>query len=246
MPDDLIAPEDEDSIDIQPWPVIELIGRGVALATVARRGMLEVDDERDDFDLETDRFDLVTWARTELQNWITDDELRILNTTTSEMSDDDLSTCDNALVSATAIAWALRAVSTERLPLPEQEEVDQQTLAWAPEPWNKVRSLQSRARIRTDEELASERERWELWFWRTTEAMEDPDAISDVVEELQETGLIPVVDGDLANDEGTPFGQLSEDEQDDVAWLAELRLRTLNWVCGFGESWESAPLYLDD
>lgn len=246
MPDDLISPEDEDTIDIQPWPVIELIGRGVALATVARRGMLEVDDERDDFDLETDRFDLVTWARTELQNWITDDELRILNTTTSELSDDDLSTCDNALVSATAIAWALRAVPTERLPLPEQEEVDQQTLAWAPEPWNKVRSLQSRARIRTDEELASERERWELWFWRTTEAMEDPDAIRDVVEEVQETGLIPVVDGDLANDEGTPFDQLSEDEQDDVAWLAELRLRALNWVCGFGESWESAPLYLDD
>ena len=46
------------------------------VATIARRGILEVDDQRDHFDLETDRFDLSTWARTELQNWISDDELR--------------------------------------------------------------------------------------------------------------------------------------------------------------------------
>jgi hypothetical protein len=246
MPDDLHVRTDDDSIDIQPWPVIELIGRGVALATVARRGMLEVDDERDNFDLETDRFDLVTWSRTELQNWITDDELRILNTSIGDLTDEDLATCDNALVSATAVAWSLNAVTTSRLPLPEEESVDQETLAWAPQPWDKVRSLQSRARIRSDEELAAERERWELWYWRATEASDDPETLRDVVEELRETGLIPVVDDDLANDEGTPFSQLDHDEQDDVAWIAEYRLRALNWVCGFGESWESAPLYLDD
>lgn len=238
--------DDHDTIDIQPWPVIELVGRGVTLATIARRGMLEVDDERDDFDLETDRFDLVTWARTELQNWITDDELRILNTSIGELGDDDLATCDNALVSATSVAWALRAVAAEQLPLPEKEEIDQKTLAWAPEPWDKVRSIQSRTRLRSDEELAAERERWELWFWRATEGVEDPAAVHEVVTELEESGLIPVVEGDFANDEGTPFSRLDEDERDDVAWLSELRLRALNWVCGFGETWESAPLYLDD
>lgn len=237
---------DDDTLDIQPWPVIELIGRAVALATVARRGMLEVDEERDPFDLETDRFDLATWTRTELQNWITDDELRILNTPVNDLDEDDLGTCDNALVSATAVAWALRAVTAEQLPLPENPEIDEQTLKWAPQPWEKVRSVQSRARLRSDEELATERERWELWYWRATDAEDDADALREVVDETRETGLIPIVDNDFANDAGTPYAALSAEEQDDIAWLAELRLRALNWVCGFGESWESAPLYLDD
>lgn len=245
MSDDVFA-QDDDTIDIQPWPVIELIGRSVALVTVARRGMLEVDDERDEFELETDRFDLVTWARTELQNWITDDELRILNTPTSQLSEEDLASCDDALVSATAIAWTIHAVNEGHLPLPEEGTVDQQTLDWAPSPWEKVRSLQSRARIRSDEELAAERERWEIWYWRATDGLDDPEAVREVAEEIRGSKLIPVVDNDLADDIGRPFGRLSPDEQDDVVWLAELRLRALNWACGFGETWESAPLYLDD
>lgn len=246
MTDETRAEEIDDSIDIRPWPVIELIGRAVTLATVARRGILEVDRERDDFDLETDRFDLSTWSRTELQNWITDEELRILNINIGDLSDDDLTTCDNALVSATAIAWTLRAVPADRLPLPEQEGLDEQTLDWAPQPWEKVRSVQSRTRIRSDEELAAERERWELWYWRATEADDEEEALGEVVEELGSTDLIPIVDGDFADDNGTPFRRMSEDERDDVAWLAEHRLRALNWTCGLGESWESAPLYPDE
>jgi hypothetical protein len=240
------APIDDDTLDIQPWPTIELIGRGVALTTVARRGALEVDDERDEFDLETDRFDLATWARTELQNWITDDELRLLNASIGELSDEDLSTCDNALVSATAVAWSINAVTTAHLPLPEQDAIDEQTLDWAPQPWDKVRSLQSRARIRSDEELAAERERWELWYWRATEVNDDTEALVEVFQEVRESNLLPIINGDFATDDGTPYNRLSEDEQDDVAWLSGLRLMALNWVCGFGESWESAPLYLDD
>lgn len=246
MTDDPHYEEIDDSIDIQPWPVIELIGRGVTLATVARRGLLEVDDERDVFDLETDRFDLSTWARTELQNWITDNELRILNTTVGELSEEDLSTCDDSLVGATAIAWAIRAVDAAHLPLPDQVSLNEQTLAWAPEPWEKVRSRQSRARIRPDEDLAAERERWEIWYWRATEGDDDTAALAEVVAEVRETELLPIAEDDLATDNGTPYSRLDEDEQDDVAWIAELRLRALNWVCGFGESWEAAPLYLDD
>jgi hypothetical protein len=246
MTDDPQYQEIDDSIDIQPWPVIELIGRGVTLATVARRGLLEVDDERDVFDLETDRFDLSTWARTELQNWITDNELRILNTTVGELSEQALSTCDDSLVGATAIAWAIRAVDAGHLPFPDQVALNEQTLAWAPEPWEKVRSRQSRARIRPDEELAAERERWEIWYWRATEGDEDTAALAEVVAEVRETALLPIAEDDLATDNGTPYSRLDEDEQDDVAWIAELRLRALNWVCGFGDSWETAPLYLDD
>lgn len=234
---------DDDFLDIQPWPAIELIGRAVTLASLARRGMLEVDDQRDPFDVETDRFDLATWARTELQNWITDRELALLNTPVGDLDDEGLAECDDALISASSVAWALRAVPADDLPVPEDGEAEQQVLAWTPEPWAKVRPLQSRVRVRSDEELAEERERWELWFWRATDGRDDDEALADVVADVQESGLIPIVDGDFATRAAVPFRGLDADSQDDIAWLAELRLRALNWVCGLGETWDSAPLY---
>jgi hypothetical protein len=237
---------EDDSIDIRPWPVMELIGRAVVLASVARRGTLEVDSERDIFDLETDRFDLVTWTRTELQNWVSDRELELLSRPVGELNDDDLAECDDALISASTIAWTLRAVPSAILPMPQDGVAEGQVLEWAPEPWAKVRALQSAARLRSDDELARERERWELWYWRATDVADGTDALADVVAELGESDLIPIVDGDFATDAGIPFSSLGQDDQDDVAWLSELRLRALNWACGFGDSWETAPLYLDD
>lgn len=237
---------EDDSVDIQPWPIMELIGRAVVLASVARRGTLEVESERDVFDLETDRFDLVTWTRTELQNWVSDRELELLSRPVGELNDDDLAECDDALISSSTIAWALRAVPSDTLPLLQDGVAEGEVLAWAPEPWDKVRTLQSAARLRSDEELAVERERWELWYWRATDVGDDVDALAEVVEEVRESGVIPIVDGDFATDAGVPYSRLSQDDQDDVAWLSELRLHALNWTCGFGDSWETAPLYLDD
>jgi hypothetical protein len=245
MVDDARPLSDDDSIDIRPWPVIELIGRAVVLASAARRGMLEVDTERDVFDLETDRFDLLTWARTELQNWISDEELNLLNKPVGEMDDDDLAECDDALIGASTVGWALNVVKSDQLPVPQDGIAEEHILEWAPEPWAKVRQLASSARLRSDEDLAAERERWELWYWRATEAEDASDGLREVVAEIRESGVMPIAENDLATDAGMPFSQLSPDEQDDIAWLAELRLRALNWVCGFGDSWETAPIYLD-
>ncbi|HVL24370.1 MAG TPA: hypothetical protein VM450_09795 [Thermomicrobiales bacterium] len=245
MVDDAPHLNDENSVDIRPWPAIELIGRAVVLATIARRGMLEVETERDVFDLETDRFDLLTWARTELQNWISDEELRLLNAPVGELNEDDLADCDDALIGASTIAWTIRVVPSEQLPLPQDGIAEEQVLEWAPEPWANVRQLVNRARIRGDVELAAERERWELWYWRATDADDASHGLQEVVAEVRESGVMPVADNDLATDGGIAFGTLSPDEQDDIAWLSELRLRSLNWACGFGESWETAPLYID-
>jgi hypothetical protein len=245
MVDDAQPFEDEESIDIRPWPVIELVGRAVVLASVARRGMLEVDTQRDVFDLETDRFDLLTWARTELQSWLSDAELGLLSKPVGELDEDDLAECDNALIGASTIGWALNVVTGDQLALPQDGVAEEHILEWAPEPWAKVRQLATRIRLRTDEALAEERERWELWYWRATEAEDASDALSEVVAEVRGSGLIPIAENDLATDAGLPFSSLSADDQDDVAWLSELRLRALNWVCGFGESWEAAPIYLD-
>lgn len=243
MTDDLTP---DNSVDIRPWPSIELVGRAVALSTVARRGALEVDDSADEFELETDRFDLSTWARTELLNWITDSEIRLLEKPIGKLSDDDLQAADDALMSATAIAWAVRAIDAEHLPLPEQTELDAQTLLWSPNAWGKVRPLAQQARVRSDEELALERERWELWYWRATDGLDDPDGVAEVAREVADSELIDVVQDDFADDNGTPFHRLQPEQQDDVAWIAECRLRALNWACGLGDSWDTTALYIDD
>lgn len=234
---------DDDTVDVRPWPVAELVGRAVVLATVARRGMIDLDEERDLFEVEADQFDLSAWGRTELQGWITGRDVALLTKPAGEMNAKELRECEDALIGSSTIAWALRAVDIPQLPVPQDPDVEKATLDWAPEPWEKVRPLQQQARLRSDEDLARERERWELWYWRAVDA--DDEALADVVVEVEEAGLIPVVGNDFATDDGTPFSRLPEEVQGDIAWLAELRLRALNWVCGFG-TWDTAPLYLDE
>lgn len=231
----------DDELDIQPWPVLELIGRAVALTSVAKRGLLEVDEDLDLFSRETDRFELSTWARTELTNWITDAELATLNSPIGDLSEEQMLLAEEALYSAGAVAWALRGVVDENMPMPDTDGFVAAVLEWAPSPWDKVRQLQKRVRLRSDQDLADERERMELWYWRGETEISDED-LSEVVAEVAAAGLIPIVDGDFATDDGVPYAALSEDDRDDLTWIAEQRLRALNWVCGFGESWESAPL----
>lgn len=234
----------DDELDIQPWPVLELVGRAVALTSVAKRGMLEVDEEDDVFSQETDRFELSTWARTELSNWITDAELAVINAPIGSLTEEQLLFTEEALYGGGAVAWALRSVTVDKLPIPDDEAFNAAVMEWAPTPWDMVRRLQKRVRLRSDEDLATERERMELWWWRANDDI-PADDLAEVVAEVAEAGLINVVDGDFATDGGVAFRALAEEERDDIAWIAEQRLRALNWVCGFGDSWESAPLVLD-
>lgn len=234
----------DDELDIQPWPVLELIGRAVTLTSVARRGLIEVDENDDVFTRETDRFELATWARTELTNWITDTELGILNTPIGNLTETQMLISDEALYAAGAIAWALRAITVQTMPIPATDEFNATVLAWAPGPWDRVRNLQKSARLRSDEDLAIERERAELWYWRCDTGISDSE-LQEVVAEVESAGLIAIIDGDFATDDGQVFGTLSEDNRDEIGWVAEQRLRALNWACGFGDSWETAPLMLD-
>ena len=230
----------DDELDIKPWPVLELIGRAVALTSVAKRGLLEVDEELDVFSKETDRFELSTWARTELSNWITDAELAALNTPIGDLTEEQMMLADEALYAGGAVAWALRGVPDEHMPMPDSEGFVTAVMNWAPTPWDKIRQLQKRVRLRSEQELADERERMDIWYWRGSQDIA-PEDLAEVIAEIQEADLMPTIDGDLAAGD-IAYGALSEDDQDDLIWIAEQRLRALNWVCGFGESWESAPL----
>lgn len=240
----------EDEIEIQPWPPVELVGRAAVLASLARRYAIELElaDGGDTFDLETERFDLSAWARTELGTWLTDDELRVLNAANGEFTDADADLCEDAIVGGVAVIWALGVVTLDRLPWDQVDELEARLLEWAPQPWGNVRPLVKQARVRSDDDLAAERERWELWYWRSSFEgdldAEDRAAIAEAAGEAQEAGLIDMRAGDFLVDERT-FGELDPLEQEAVAATSYARLRALNWVCGLGETWETTPLLID-
>lgn len=245
-------PDIEDEyIDIRPWPIPVLIGRLASLVTVGRRGILEAQEMPDLFEAETDRFELQSWAALELQSALTANEARILAFPMSGLRDDDLAECADALLAATAIAWSLRVVSSPTLTLPAGAQDERRVLEWTPAPWTNVRSITRSARIRSDEELAREREKWEVVVWRATLFQDDADrntdqaALAEAITEVSAFGLLPNDGTDLKTDAGASFAMLSDEEMSEVEHVAGIRLRTLNWVCGFGEDWETAPLLLD-
>ncbi|MBA2469920.1 MAG: hypothetical protein H0V37_10995 [Chloroflexia bacterium] len=243
---------DDDYIDIRPWPPIELAGQLVAHVTLGRRGLIENDEEAHVFEHETDRFELDAWAKLELTAWLAADDTPILAAPIGNLTDSQAEHCDDALIVASTIGWAIHVVTFPSLPLATDGGAEQLVLDWAPGPWTPVRNVVKAIRVRTDEALATERERWELVVWRCTlfedeETTEvDREALRETIAELPDQGLITTDGGDFIIEDGTPFGELSADELDQLAHEAELRLKTLNWVCGFGDAPQSAPLFLDD
>ncbi|CAA9563673.1 MAG: hypothetical protein AVDCRST_MAG43-2135 [uncultured Thermomicrobiales bacterium] len=243
---------EDEFIDIRPWPVQVLVGRLVSLVTLGRRGILEAQESDDLFEAETDRFDLESWAALELQTALAPDEARILHLPVSSLNDDDLAACADALLAADAIGWALRVIPSGTLTIPVDASDEQRILEWSPKPWTRVWPSARSVRLRSDEELAHEREKWDIVTWRLslfqdpTDLQTDRAALRDTIAEASAAGLLHTDGDDLLTDAGASFAHMTDDELSEIDHLARIRLRTLNWVCGFGEDWESAPLFLDD
>jgi hypothetical protein len=244
--------DNDDFIDIEPWATPEIAGHLVAQVTLGRRGLIETDQESDVFERETDRFELEAWARLELASWLRESQFRILDQPLGNLSTEQLETANDGLVIGSTLGWALYLVNVGSLPMQSDGSAEMGLLEWSPTPWTPVRNVVKALKIRTDDALAAERERWELIHWRSmlfTEeetATEDREALLETVEELRELGSIPTAGNDLALDSGEPFSNLSADALFEIQHMAEVRLRALNWVCGFGESPDTAPLDLDD
>lgn len=241
---------DDDSIEIEVRPARELLGRATLLAALGRRGLIERETEADPIAAETDQFDLQAWARVELNFWMSPEDLHVLQAPVGSLIDAEADYCADGLVSASTIGWCIGALRQD-LPLLSDGAPERETLGWVPAPWTQVRSRLRLVRVRSDEDLARERERWELIAWRMSLFIDpvsqqaEEAALRDVGAELREVGFIRWVDGDFALDDGTPFRLLSEQQQEQLDVESTLRLQALNWVCGFGEDWDDVPLFPD-
>ncbi|MDQ3657223.1 MAG: hypothetical protein M3457_19390 [Chloroflexota bacterium] len=243
---------DDDFLDIHPWPPIELVGQLVSHVALGRRGLIEGDQNGDVFERETDRFELDAWAKLELTAWMTAEQTAILATPLADLSEAQLDSCQDALVVASTIGWAIYIVALPTLPVSTDGGPEGVVLEWAPGPWTPVRNTVKAIRVRSDELLATERERWELLTWRSTlfqdnESIDiDRQALEETIAELAGQSLVQTNGQDFTVTAGKPFSALQSDDLDQIAHEAELRLKTLNWICGFGESPATAPIFLDD
>lgn len=249
MSDRTPSTSDDDEIDIDPWPVSELVGRAAVFGALGQRLAMELNsaESEDVFDLETDRFELNAWARVELAFAATQEESDVLGVEVGRLSEDAQDRCIDAMIGASTLGWALRLSEVESLPIDINGELEQDVLTWAPAPWDQLRSTMSRARLRSDQELATEIERWEVVVWRLTlfedpaDRAEDDAALNEAVSEIAEAGLLAIVDGDIAIASGEPFRDLDEPQRNEYLTVAEIRLRALNWLCGLSPSWYVDP-----
>lgn len=247
----------DDYIDINLRQVDEIAGRAVVLATLIRRGMLDIieadevelgaDDEL--FDREGIRFDLLAWLKEQEPDALEPEDAELLAKPVGELSEDDLDLCTDATDALGALMWAIGAV--ESLPPPCDIDNAEVELSSAPEPWDDVQAFHANAKLRPEDHIAREREIAELWFWRGAlsvdgepEAVEERQAIRAVAEEAAAAGLISTVRGDFEVD-GQPYGSVPRDLKDEILAGTAARLRALNWICGFGDTWADTPLDVD-
>lgn len=246
----------DDSIDINPRPVGEIYRRAVALVTLARRGFFEesapADQQSSDYyDVETGRFDLYSWSRRELDDSLTSAESPILRAPAGTLASDALSQCFDALIAAEVLAWSIGLIEMLTDPALPSEYAIELLLKWAPEPWSELKHPPKNLMVRNDQEIAGERERRELWYWRASVDPSDFQSheelgpvIAETAQEARLAKLVHVADDDFAVD-GKPFSSLAKERIAEIETISQLQLHALNWAAGLGDDWDSTPLLLD-
>lgn len=247
MPRD--AEPDDDFLEITLRPATEVAGRLVALAAVVRRSALELDPVGD---AEGDRFDLAAWLREEhVAGVLSADEQRVIGTRVGGLTPEVAEDGSWRIEAVAALAWA--GTITDALPPFDQGAQPGPLLDALPEPWDKMAPFRARIALRSEEEIAAAREMAELWHWRgrteedTAEADESDvrrlrDVIREVASDAARAGLFErPLGGDFVVGKRL-FRDLSFDEQQLMTEIAAERLHALNWLCGFGASWDDTPL----
>lgn len=252
-----LVDELDDEIDISLRPALIVGRRLVILATLCRRAFLESRQARSelDEDPEVERFDLWMWLQDhDLENDLTADESRMFETSVGMLSDDEASAATWNSEALVALAWATELIESLSEPNLTSDPTD--VLATIPAPWVDPNAWITSVILREEGEIARQRELTEVWLWRAEieeerrqllgrerQALEAD--IADVVNESVAAGLLGRgARGDFRV-AGIPFDTLSPDQIDAIGATAAVRLHALNWLCGFGTSWDDVPLEID-
>lgn len=241
----------DDELDIELRSPADVSARCIILASLIRRLSIEslANEQRDD-ELAGEAFDLPAWLQSEnLWDRVGETEAAFLEQPLGSLSDDQLATIAWQAEGLASLGWSLGLA--ELPPIGELSHVET-VLKVTPSPWGKTSPWIGNAVLQPEADIARERDLAELIEWRVS--VESPfraasgqvraeysEAIADVASEAKDAGLADVSEDDLVF-AGTPLVTLNDDGLERLIALAEERLRALNWVCGFGDSWDSVPL----
>ena len=216
------------------------------LESAAKSGYAKADEER---------FDLYAWlvdagAEPLMSNY----EQSVFKEQVGEIVDEDVRELSFSLETAGLLAWALGKIEADAgTPIRVNGGA---LLASLPGPGDAVGAFVNDAKLRSIDEIAEAREIAEIWCWRIDAGI-DRDTMSPAEKrELDETVLVTAdeamtagylhetIDGDFARN-GKKVRDLDEETLDELWWITQRKAKTLNWLCGYGESWEDAPTFIE-
>ena len=241
-----------DSIDIEIRSANSVANRCIILSAMARRMVLGsgllADDAGEALAL---AFDLREWIRVEgLWNDLTPREAALIQNGVEHRVPGAVEEATHTSEVVATLCWAMGLNET----LAEGPSDNLVTLlALVPSPWQKSSSWVSRQILRPDEQIIQIRERSESWEWRLTVEPERRDLRGSQLRQLEKTILTVAQDGHSsgylshAGDrafaiDAVPVSTMTIEDVEVYRSIAISRLKTLNWVCGFGDDWESVPL----
>ena len=242
---------DEDEIDVEIRSPVEVRTRILILASVLRRLTLEGAAREGDSDPTADAFDEREWLREQgLLQDLTPGEAALLDSPLGSVAPEaiiETSWQGEALV---ALGWAIGALD---MPTAGTFFDLRPVIESVPGPWDDIEDWLGDPAIVSEQEAVREREVAEIWHWRVTtevlrrggsaaDSQDYDDAIQEVASEASALGLVPALhEGDFALGVRR-IKDLSASDLDELVALTAQRVRALNWVCGFGTSWDDVPI----
>ncbi len=245
---------DDLELEIALRPSREIADRTIVLGAVVRRVSLERQTGETEDDAEALRFDLAAWLHVEgLEPGASGHERGMLAARIGALSAEAIAAASWQAEAIITLGWVLGMV--DEMPSYDRPTDLAALLAAIPSPWESTVPFRSRPIARSETTIANERERAELWHWRSEVAglMQTANhggrgslraAVREVAHEAHAFGHLPSLRDDDFAVADRPYHNLPDRELDELGAIAAARLQALNWVCGFGEDWDSVPLQL--
>ena len=235
----------DDEIEVNLRAVDEILNRMTLLCATSRRVELEDQSEEanddDVYALETDRFELHEWVKQTFSTDLIDSELSLLATPVGEFAEQITEDHATDAESALALGWILGLVDHLSFDVPAVADIESLNDI-VPQPWDRADNLVKQVRLRDEEEVWSERERWYLVYVRgIVDSSSDRDLVlPDLASDAAASGL-PIRNGELLIGEES-YATLTQDFKTVLTGTAEAYVRALTWASGFGTTWDDVPI----
>lgn len=238
--------EDELEINLRTAP--EIARRLLILAALTEHLSFEDGDLPSPGERAVSTFDIREWLRNE-EIWpdLTQDEVLLLADGTQTSEEPDQFSVQETLEALGALAWSLRLLADLHADHPATVETLIPTL---PHPWDATAPWMRGLEVRSLEEIAVMREAAELWTWRFLAEddlrdafVTEQEALREVIREAEREGRAAgILPRGGFRVQGRDISTLNITERNTLLATSLARLQALNWVCGYGDGWDSVPL----